>query len=447
MARRGKRLTGVIAENKKYDIFISYRRKDEIFVKTIYDELDKLGYMIFWDRQLGGGTFPNELEEAIKSSSDFLLIITSNTFTSEEISEDDWIRNEIRVALENNINIVPVFYEGAFPAVIPDDISKVGDYNGIRIFNILKLESYIKEIHERFLKSRPTKKAISRQGSIYSPTFLGELRRLELQAENSIDTDAGAIQFALADVDESKPLNVLDVGCAYGFVGKSRFADDRFINVVGIDRDDNCITYAKQEFEDDKFSYYKVDVVADFLDQMEKIKTEKGIEGFDIVFIALVLHHLGSAVPKVLRDIRKIMSRDGIIILRSSDDGSKLAYNDDGLMENIIQLTKQAKGISDRFNGRKLFGYLLNAGFKDIKIKSYMRDTVSFDVDQLQDLFDESFSYRIRYFEQLCKNEPENKEYQRNYYKMEEMLEEFELKFHEKSFWYCEYDYVGIARK
>ena len=53
-----------IIMEKKYDIFISYRRKDELFVKTIYDELIKLGYTVFWDRKLGGGTFPNELKDA-----------------------------------------------------------------------------------------------------------------------------------------------------------------------------------------------------------------------------------------------------------------------------------------------------------------------------------------------------------------------------------------------
>jgi hypothetical protein len=187
----------------------------------------------------------------------------------------------------------------------------------------------------------------------------------------------------------------------------------------------------------------------DFYKDLDKIKTEKNIDGFDIVFIALVLHHLGDDIVfKVLRNLRKYMANNGVIILRSPDDGSKLTYNDDGLLEKIINFGRKANGVSDRFNGRKLFGYLFNAEFRDIKIKSYMRDTTCFDIDDQRPLlFKESFSFRTNFFERNLINDPDNRELQEDLNKMEELLEEFEMKFYKKDFWYCEYDYVGIAKK
>ena len=292
------------------------------------------------------------------------------------------------------------------------------------------------------------KSEIYSDGSLYTPFSERELQRLKIQSENSKSSDEDAFKIALSDFKKEQPLNVLDVGCAYGFVGHSRFNSDRFLNIVGIDKNTECINYAKEKFGNDRFSYYTVDLAGDFSKDLNEIKLEKNIDSFDVVFIALVLHHLGDGiVPEVLRNLRKYMSNNGVIILRSLDDGSKLAYNDDGLLDKIIKLNLKSKGVSDRFNGRKLFGYLHNAGFRDIKIKSYMKDTAYFDSDQIQFLFEESFSYRINTFERNFKNDPNNKEIENNLYEMRNLLKKFESKFHEKDFWYCEYDYVGIAKK
>jgi len=281
----------------------------------------------------------------------------------------------------------------------------------------------------------------------YTPTHECEYFRLAIQSEISKSADAVALKTALSDLQKKKNLNVLDVGCAYGHVGQSRFKSKNYTNVVGIDKDADCIKHANEKFKNRKFSYYQVDLNLNFHSEIEKIKKEKNISKFDIVFIALVLQHLGDTVAlKALSGIRNHMSNKGIIIVRSPDDGSKLAYNDDGLLEKIIKHTLKVEDESDRFNGRKIYSYLLNAGFNDIKIKSFMRDISTLNMNQRRLFFESSYSYRIQRFERQIKNNPMNEDFKKDYQEMKKLLDLFKNKFQENDFWYCEYDYIGIAK-
>ena len=72
-------------EKAKYDVFISYSRKDTLIVNKICDALDEQGIKYFIDRKglAGGGEFPAELEEAIDSSILVLFIASKNSYSSK----------------------------------------------------------------------------------------------------------------------------------------------------------------------------------------------------------------------------------------------------------------------------------------------------------------------------------------------------------------------------
>ncbi len=72
-------------ENIKYDVFISYSRKDTLIVNKICDALDEQEIRYFIDRKglAGGGEFPAELEEAIDSSILVLFIASKNSYSSK----------------------------------------------------------------------------------------------------------------------------------------------------------------------------------------------------------------------------------------------------------------------------------------------------------------------------------------------------------------------------
>ena len=68
----------------KYDVFISYSRKDTNIADRICKAFDDVGIVYFIDRQgIGGGVeFPDKLADAIVNSSAFLLLGSNNSYNS-----------------------------------------------------------------------------------------------------------------------------------------------------------------------------------------------------------------------------------------------------------------------------------------------------------------------------------------------------------------------------
>ena len=74
----------------KYDVFISYSRKDLVVADKICDVLDKAGVSYFIDRQgIGGGMeFPKVIATAIKESELFLFLASENSYSSKFTSSE-----------------------------------------------------------------------------------------------------------------------------------------------------------------------------------------------------------------------------------------------------------------------------------------------------------------------------------------------------------------------
>ena len=74
-----------MSQEKKYDVFISYSRKDSAIADEICEAFDRVGITYFIDRQgIGGGNeFPLELATSILNSQIFLLLGSKNSYESK----------------------------------------------------------------------------------------------------------------------------------------------------------------------------------------------------------------------------------------------------------------------------------------------------------------------------------------------------------------------------
>ncbi len=92
---------------KKYDIFISYRRGSGLYMaKNISQALEKRGYNVFFDyNSLENGQFNTQIYDAIEVANDFILVLSENALT-DCINENDWVKNEIIHAKKYNKNII-----------------------------------------------------------------------------------------------------------------------------------------------------------------------------------------------------------------------------------------------------------------------------------------------------------------------------------------------------
>lgn len=169
----------------KPQIFISYRREGGEFpAKMISDELTKRGYTTFFDHEtLANGNFEEAIRESIQACTDFILVVSKGAFDRCN-NDQDFVRLEIREALTQNKNIIPVFVDNAFfPSYLPYDIDQVRKQNGVRI----EVDQYNACMDKlaRFLKSRssgstrytlaPKKKKTSKKGLIITLSILAAL--------------------------------------------------------------------------------------------------------------------------------------------------------------------------------------------------------------------------------------------------------------------------------
>ena len=426
-------------------IFISYRRKDGFYpAYLLYKELIGQNFTVFFDlKSLRTGAFPDIIRQNIEDCTDFILIVSDSTFSQRIFQTDDWVHRELALALKLNKNVVPVFVNGAIPDDLPEDIARIKNRQGLQqIDPNLISENYKKLIDERLL-SKPQKTILPwkmRRGSAYDVNYGDEQARLAIQSNNSYKSDMNVLARYGGGI-------VLDVGAAFGTVTVSRFSDEKYSKVYGFDRAGKCVEYANLH-SPDKFEFFVADLEADdFRSNMQSFMRERGINGFDIIFSSLVLHHLKD--PELaLRNLRRLLVKGGIIVVRGSDDGTKAAYPDPrGMMRAIIDKTLACPNTSDRLNGRKIYSWLTESGFSDVEMFSFMRDTSRMDMDDREDLFRESFSYRLNYFRKEWESHPENQDKFQEFDEMETLLAMFENEFMKESFWYVEYDYIGVGKR
>jgi formylglycine-generating enzyme required for sulfatase activity len=117
-------------------LFISYPSESWNFAQRIAEKLaERLDDSIFIDyRSIDQADFAEAILTHLRASDGVILVVTEFTFA--DIHRDrDWVRLEIRTALENNIPIVLVRENGLLPpADIPEDVRDVQRSQGIPFY-------------------------------------------------------------------------------------------------------------------------------------------------------------------------------------------------------------------------------------------------------------------------------------------------------------------------
>lgn len=448
-----------------YDVFISYRRSDgSCRAKLLEKYLTDMGYSVFLDLNLReSGRLPEILRNAIKSSKNFILLVTPGVFDKRIHEKEDWVAGEIATALNSHnrkrIEILPLSMGGDI--IIPKKEELPQGIWGIETFHVFDV-NLIDEDQEcrRRLKSfsaNLVNTVVSGKYSKIGSADPDEYKRLMVQIENSAGFDKEHIDYVLKKLKAGrKEISILDVGCERGYGGKLLFDDDSIKKVLGIDKDEKCILDAKlEQKENGKFVYETIDLESiNFNAEIDNIMNKHNLKKFDLVYASMVLHHLKNPL-KTLKNLYKKLDNGGYIIVKGSDDRSKIISKDGSesleehqeLLEKIIKLTMTIPEMSDREFGRKIYGLLNRSGFKDIEIFSNVRETSRMDLEMKERLFRETFEWRIRACYTINKNGlkvPISGELERN---MKSLINQFEDVFTSDDFWYCDHDYVGIARK
>ena len=449
-----------------YDVFISFknldadgnRTEDSFIAERLYELFKEQGLNVFYSNkvlnELGAASYKKEIEEALENSSVLVSVATKKEFLESQwvAYERESFHNDILSGRKVKACIVP-FLKGITGLDVPRSLRNYQTFQ-IGISSNGEVVDFVK----KFLKSEDKKESFNyhkeeislitgKHLSSYKAENKSELKRLRIQAINTREPDQNAIKYVLDHMPQKEQLSILDMGCAYGFVTKDRFAKIPNAKVIGVDRSEILIEYAKENSMFNGASYYVLDLEnEEVIDNLYEIMQKENIEKFDIIFASLVIHHLKNP-NKLLRNIRKVLADDGYVIIRGSDDGSIVTYNDDGLIQKVVDLHLSCDGISDRLNGRKIYSQLVSSGYKNVKMINWVKEVSGMDLDERNEIFIERFSYRKNYIKTQCEKDPYNAANRKKLEEMEYLLSELENKFSEESFWYSEIDFVGVAQK
>lgn len=449
-----------------YDVFLSFKNLDEFGMKTedaviaekLYYALKEKNLSVFYSNivlnEVGAAAYKTAIEDALENTTILVSIATKKEFLeSKWVSyERESFHNDILSGRKNKACIVP-FLKNITGIDVPRSLRNYQTFqiDGSTIDDVVSfIQKFLGDKHKEGLpvyQKEEISLVTGKHMSSYKAEIKTELKRLRIQSDNTREPDMNAIEYVLKKLPHLDEVNILDMGCAYGFVTKDRFSFLPNAKVVGIDRSEKLIQYANEKSMFNGASYHVIDLEdEDVIDNIEEIMEERGIEKFDIIFSSLVIHHLKNP-NKLLRKIRRILSKDGFIIIRGSDDGSMVTYNDDDLIKKIIDLHLSCDGISDRLNGRKIYSQLVNSGYKNVKMINWVKEISNMDLDERYEIFVERFSYRRNYLQTVYDKDPYNMNNKKRLEEMDYLLSELENKFADESFWYSEIDFVGVAQK
>ena len=161
-----------------HDIFISYRRDGGFeLAHLIYNVLHEKKYATFMDvEDLKSGKFNEALYKKIEDATDVIVVLTPGCLDRCQ-NDDDWLRQEIRYAIQCDRNIVPVLHRKfLMPAhdTLPSDIADLCYYHGLTPSQDFSSASIDKLIS--YLKSKPIETI-----PVQHTTLLADLNMIEVE--------------------------------------------------------------------------------------------------------------------------------------------------------------------------------------------------------------------------------------------------------------------------
>ena len=145
---------------KKYDVFISYRRKSGSQLASLLKvHLQVKGLSTFLDvASLGGGKFDDALLTIISQCSNMVVILSRDCLNRciGDQRIEDWMHRELVWALERNVNIIPVvdpYFNWPKNEDLPSDIQTLCMINGVSWSHEYQQASVMRLI--KFLKLPP----------------------------------------------------------------------------------------------------------------------------------------------------------------------------------------------------------------------------------------------------------------------------------------------------
>jgi tetratricopeptide (TPR) repeat protein len=235
-----------------FDIFINYRTADARYGAAATYELlsERFGKeRIFLDNQSmpPGANYPAALQDALESMRVLLVLIGPQWLAADPADgrspihrDDDWVRREIRYALERPVPIVPVLLDGTTlpdPGDLPDDVTRLVYHQAVEVRH-LYLGEDVGRLAERLagVVTPPVaaRSVVPRQLLADSGHFVG--REDQLERLNALLHQASAAGPAIAILSGTAGVGKTGLGVHWAHLVADEFPDGQlYVDLRGYD--------------------------------------------------------------------------------------------------------------------------------------------------------------------------------------------------------------------
>lgn len=397
----------------KIDVFLSYEHSMKSVVDHICAALEQDGIRCWYAPRDVMGDYATSIMNAIDEARVFVVVL--NNAASESVHVLNEVENAYKRIVEKNgdLTILPFRLNN-------EDLSKAMEYYINRLHwidaasqgvdnAVAELKSKIKAILSPRSDASGAKRART-ANPYFKDGDKKEKHRLAVQRELLKSFDAELYDKIAAETDT---LTVLDLGSADGSFVMDRLGRRENLGaLLGIDFDQSCVDAANSAYGSDKIAFRQGDLESDAVeDVIRAFLDEKGIAGFNVINLSMVLLHLQNPL-KLLRTARKFALKNAVIVVKDIDDGFNVAYPDpEGYFEKATEMCADSPFSGFRESGRQIPHLLHKTGFRDAKLVKCGVNTVGMDYDERQALFDTYFSIVKMDFDRLAEEVPDNKQY------------------------------------
>jgi len=396
------------------DLFISYRRNGGIDIaRNFWKELREQDYYSFFDiDSIRDGEFPEVIYQNIERSNNFLIILTPNALDRCE-SETDWVRREIRAAIEQGKNIIPIVCKGfKFDDSLPADIEKIRVVQPIN-YDGLNFNEAVKKIIIRLQDENGEALRLSKNRNIsntfYSEGHMSDEERKRIKADQEAlrpiegtifdrlfegRKDVVVFNPAIYEIESyMERYNRDEVSNVYGLMSSKEDAEDANQRFATFGKQENHFYVGNMEHEN-------------FEDEMDRILSDYNLSSFDFADLTLILRDLVEPEEK-LRSVIERMSPGGVVYVRELDHGMALAYPDEnGLFKKMLEYIRSDIYSGDYEAGRKVYNWMRNADLENIHFEAKQLSTVGLKKKEKRVLFEALFSYVEREYVVMYEKEP-----------------------------------------
>lgn len=400
----------------EYDFFISHSSQNAKVVSDVVASMEKSGIKCWMAPRDVVGRYAKAIVDAIAESKVFLLFLSKEAATSEQVLNEIEMAYKCKKSSNPNLTIQPVCIEKI--DINAPELDEIMYYirriNFIEPASFEKVDEVVDKVIEKYkevLGIKPEEEKKEREKSEYVADEY-ELNRLK-RLNDILKKFNGDIYNSTFDKYEN--MRILDVGCSTGDAIMDRLSGRKF-KLLGIDINEDLIKAAKEKYKNDNAKFKVINVENDqFSDDLLDAMDEIGIEKFDVIHIASVLLHLKAMFP-VLRKLKRMLDANGTMIILDQDDGINFAYPDDNkVFEHMYELCKMDVTSGERLNGRQIYTNLVRAGYKDIKLEKSGFNTIGLSQEEKETFYDMYFGYLLPDFDGMLKTNPDDKAIQKEY--------------------------------